>query len=492
VRRHLAVALAALIAASFTAPVAASAASTTPSPPFTQCPAVGADTSCALLIHIDSQSRTGVYGDPTQGPYDGVEDTLIGVQNDSSVPIASVPVSATSGKDLFGFDGDGLCAYAVAGCPFGPSGYEGPGVSFTSISSDNTAGTVNFSPPIPPGGHSFFSLEEALATVPPFDLNPGPPVPAGRRYVALGDSFSAGEGNPPFQSPTASDTDVCHRSDSGYPQLLDNDLSLNITQFEFAACSGATRHDVSFGGFNTESAQLSHLDHSTRLVTISVGGNDIDFPDVLPQCATGISPALFGKVASSADCQNLPAVNPDTGAKTTLDGREKQLITDLATDSPALCFTPGGYLACSRRLAGLYYDIAQSSAPDVQIVVLLYPHLFTTAPPNGGVEVGSRTKFSKKNVEWINTGTDRLDARIIEEIKVAQAAGANVTWADPRPVFDDNAAGASPGGHGIGSNQPWVYGIKLRGTSPRPYSFHPNTQGQQAFARVVKAKITTP
>jgi hypothetical protein len=132
------------------------------------------------LIYIDASGAAGVAGDPTQGPYDSVEDTLIGVQNNSRASITSLPLAATTGKALFGFDGDGLCStfngLQLVGCPFGPTGYEGPGVTFTNISADLTSGTVHFSPAVPPGGHSYFSLEEALATVPPFDLNPGPPV----------------------------------------------------------------------------------------------------------------------------------------------------------------------------------------------------------------------------------------------------------------------------------------------------------------------------
>jgi hypothetical protein len=58
-------------------PAAAVAA---PTPPFTQCPSVGSDTSCALLIYVDGANRVGVYGDPSQPPYDDIEDTLIGVQ----------------------------------------------------------------------------------------------------------------------------------------------------------------------------------------------------------------------------------------------------------------------------------------------------------------------------------------------------------------------------------------------------------------------------
>jgi hypothetical protein len=149
----------------------------TPTPPFSECPAIGLDTSCALLIYVTPTGQVGVAGDPTQGPFDGVEDTLIGVQNNSPTPLSSLPLSATSGKPLFGFDGDGLCLSfpSPPACPFDSTSYAGPGVSFSNISVDTTSGTVNFSPAVPPGGSAYFSLEEALSTVPPFDIAPGPP-----------------------------------------------------------------------------------------------------------------------------------------------------------------------------------------------------------------------------------------------------------------------------------------------------------------------------
>src|SRR5882724_4107449 len=41
-------------------------------------------------------------------PYDGSEDTLVGVVNNSSSVITSVSLSSVS-LGLFGFDGDGIC-----------------------------------------------------------------------------------------------------------------------------------------------------------------------------------------------------------------------------------------------------------------------------------------------------------------------------------------------------------------------------------------------
>ena len=83
--------------------------------------------------------------DPAAPPngYDGVEDTLIGVQNNSGRPISSINLASTTAS-IFGFDQDGICdpsswpapttTNTPPGCPgpqgFGPTGYEGPGTSF--------------------------------------------------------------------------------------------------------------------------------------------------------------------------------------------------------------------------------------------------------------------------------------------------------------------------------------------------------------------------
>lgn len=133
--------------------------STTPTAPFTECPAVGADTSCGILIDV-TDTGTTVYSDPSQGPYDGSDDTLVGVLNSSSSTIGQLTLS--SNTVIFGFDGDGLCEYNVLGCPFGPTSYEGPGTSFSNISSAFTGGVVSFSGGVPPGGTAYFSLEAPL------------------------------------------------------------------------------------------------------------------------------------------------------------------------------------------------------------------------------------------------------------------------------------------------------------------------------------------
>jgi uncharacterized repeat protein (TIGR01451 family) len=144
-------------------------------PPFGQCPAIGLDTSCALLIDATG-GGTSVLQDSTQGPYDGVEDTLLGVINQTTAPITSLALSSTT-EPLFGFDGDGICTFTFASapatstvsndkgsasCPYGAQGYEGPDTSFSGISADLMSGTLNFSPALAPGKSTYFSLEEPL------------------------------------------------------------------------------------------------------------------------------------------------------------------------------------------------------------------------------------------------------------------------------------------------------------------------------------------
>jgi len=164
-------------------------------PPFTQCPPIGADTSCALLIVVTDKA-VNVYSDPSQGPFDGIEDTLIGVQNNSSGTLFSLPLSSPS--PIFSFDGDGLCTFITCAWP-APTSYEGPGTSFSAISSNQTSGIVNFLGGLASGSSAYFSLELAIQTVCP--TLSGQPLP-----VLLRKQFTAPWGGNTYDNYPAGDT----------------------------------------------------------------------------------------------------------------------------------------------------------------------------------------------------------------------------------------------------------------------------------------------
>ncbi|HEV1284173.1 MAG TPA: PEP-CTERM sorting domain-containing protein [Bryobacteraceae bacterium] len=148
--------------------------------PITQCPAVQNDTTgCQFLITVTSINGSGAVtgytvtaSSPNQGPYDGVEDTLIGIVNPLAAAAKSLTLSIiAAGDGAFDFDGDGACA--AIGCTNGAgdtSGYGGPHVNYSAIGgSVFQNGTINFGctgvgacTGIANGASEWFSLEQAL------------------------------------------------------------------------------------------------------------------------------------------------------------------------------------------------------------------------------------------------------------------------------------------------------------------------------------------
>jgi GDSL-like Lipase/Acylhydrolase family len=145
------------------APTAHATAGAVPLAPFTQCPAVGASPSCKVLLVVNPDGTVSVYSDPSVGDYDGGDDTLVGIWNTSGKTVDAVTVNGP-GSDLAGFDDDGLCTYGISGCPFGPTGYEGPGTSFVTNAADPDTAEVDFTGGLADGASAYFSLEGTLTS----------------------------------------------------------------------------------------------------------------------------------------------------------------------------------------------------------------------------------------------------------------------------------------------------------------------------------------
>jgi hypothetical protein len=106
------------------------------------------------------------------GPYDGSDDTYIGVINNGSSPITSFHLS--SSQDIGGFDSDGIDTYGAPSNSTDTTGYGGPNAFYTN--NTGTAVTVNFLTPIATGGGtSYFSLEEPVSLTAPPVVTPGTP-----------------------------------------------------------------------------------------------------------------------------------------------------------------------------------------------------------------------------------------------------------------------------------------------------------------------------
>src|SRR5436190_6342335 len=112
-------------------------------------------------------------------------------------------------------------------------------------------------------------------------------------YVALGDSFTSGEGVPPFLPGTDKASNQCHRSTRSYPALLAGQTGVPAKADSRSwACSGATIGSLYSRQWD-EASQLSHLRATTTLVTLGISGNDVGYSPVLLYCLLHVHCNLY-------------------------------------------------------------------------------------------------------------------------------------------------------------------------------------------------------
>lgn len=104
-------------------------------------------------------------------------------------------------------------------------------------------------------------------------------------YVALGDSYSSGNGT--F---AANLSWGCYRSTYAYPYLVAQQRA--NTDLTFVACQGATTDDVI-------GSQVRSLTTGTDVVTLTIGGNDVGFSDLIFGCAGDNSTSCDAAVAEA-------------------------------------------------------------------------------------------------------------------------------------------------------------------------------------------------
>lgn len=205
-------------------------------------------------------------------------------------------------------------------------------------------------------------------------------------YVALGDSYASGVGAGDYLSNSGD----CKRSTKAHPYLWA--AAHSPSSFDFTACSGARTGDVLSG-------QLGPLSTATGLVSISVGGNDAGFADVMTTCV----------LQSDSSC--LSRINT---AKAYVDST-----------------LPG-------KLDSVYTAI-RDRAPNARVIVIGYPRFYKL----GATCIG----LSETKRKAINDAADLLDNAI------ARRAGAHgFTFGDVRATFT---------GHELCSGSSWLHSVDL-------------------------------
>jgi lysophospholipase L1-like esterase len=257
-------------------------------------------------------------------------------------------------------------------------------------------------------------------------------------YVALGDSYSAGEGIQADLTPG----DRCHRTSLAYFHAVAGTFRFHGGS-AFWACSGATTDDVLSGGHG-QPPQISRVTAGTSLVTLSIGGNDVGFSHVLAGCII--------RLPWSKDCREQ---GPEIDAK-------MQSLRVALRD------------VLSKIIA---------TAPFARVLVVGYPRIFAERSGAGFGNLGVGDQ------QWLNVRAKELDDLIRE---VAQAADQNIVSAHGAGSVEYVDALYAFAGHEIGAEDPFVNGldIDLAALSVEARSFHPNAGGYWRLAQLVSRQIT--
>jgi lysophospholipase L1-like esterase len=252
-------------------------------------------------------------------------------------------------------------------------------------------------------------------------------------YVALGDSYSSGAGiNPLVVGAPA----TCSRSQLNYSE--DIAKVTRPASFSDVTCSGAKTSDF----FTSQSAgvarQLDAVKKDTRLVTMTIGGND----------GNVFVNAFFG-------CATIGASDP-TG-----NPCEKKYGTTF-TDTIKNQTYPNVVRALSA---------VRAKAPRATVVILGYPQIL---PPEGSLACYAVTGIAVGDVPWLVN-----QAQVANDVVRRAAAATGARYVD---TYTPSAGHDACSGAGTRWMEPLVGPVNA-------FPVHPNAVGEAAMARETLAAI---
>ena len=252
-----------------------------------------------------------------------------------------------------------------------------------------------------------------------------------RGYVALGDSFSAGDGvSPPFVPGGR----PCHRAPGAYPLLYD-------PKAEFWACSGAQVSDILANPFKGDPPQITHVVSGTSLISVTIGGNDIEIFQALQLCVT---------FAFAGSCQATLGALVANNLLHTLEPRLLNLFARLHTQ-----------------------------AQHARILLIGYPNPLPLAVPANCTALqvpgtGGLAGLNARDARWFHDVIGELN--IILSLAAGKSRG--VTFVSTAREFV---------GHDACSAMPWFNPL-----SRDQHALHPNALGNQEIARLLRGAAGVP
>lgn len=252
------------------------------------------------------------------------------------------------------------------------------------------------------------------------------------RYVALGDSYAAGPGIPRLRVSSG----LCARSTSNYPTLVA--AALAPSAFTDVSCSGAETHHMTTRQ-HTNPPQYNALKPDTRVVTLTIGGNDADFFQILGTCAVG-----GVLVPEGSPCMR----------KYTKNGTDK-LDTRIAAAMP--------------KVASVIRGI-HDRAPEAVVFLVGYPAVLPDAKDKCAMNI----PLARGDVTYLNSKIQKFNQGL-----AAQASANGAIFVDTYTPSIGHEACQKAGDR-------WIEGVEdVRGAIP----VHPNARGMSGMAAAVLAAM---
>jgi len=246
----------------------------------------------------------------------------------------------------------------------------------------------------------------------------GPPVAAGAPYVAMGSSFAAGPG---VTVSADQPRNRCARSADNYAHLLAKKRGLVLTD---VSCSGATTTHL-FKAWSEIPPQLDAVTARTRLVTVTIGGNDVGYIGRL------------GSASCSSDRRPCPSMPPPTEQ---------------------------AWQALETAMRGIAGEV-RARAPEARLVFVEYltilpQHGNCAATPLESAEADASRKVAARLAE--------LTARIAHETRTEVLETATLSKR-----------------HDACSRVPWTNGFASADVPVAGQPYHPNLAGMTAVAEAL-------
>ena len=293
--------------------------------------------------------------------------------------------------------------------------------------------------------------------------------------VSLGDSYSSGEGLEPFYGETKASAEkvkdeawLAHRSEESWPgKLVVNGKRLSEqlgTNWFFVAASGAEtinltdtftkeyNYDGNTGAYDLP-AQLDvfkQLPDGRKVdyVTVSIGGNDIGFAEIMTSAVSG-------------SAEDLTALLESTNAK----------------------FNSSGADSIRMKIKNSYYAISEAAGKQAQIIVVGYPRLMNSE----GFTV-SFMKVDPEKTAIVNNSVDDFNAKLKSIVDECSAEGLKICFVSVEEEFS---------GHEAFTDDAYInsiiFGAQAQDLNQKgmisAYSLHPNAKGTDAYAKAVQKVI---